>query len=40
MQVQVKEPTDFLKNAIGKSVRVKLNSGFSYKGIYFICGYL
>lgn len=30
---QIKEPSEFLKNAIGKIVRVKLNSGFSYKGI-------
>lgn len=30
--MQIKEPSEFLKNAIGKNVRVKLNSGFSYKG--------
>ena len=30
--MQVKEPSEFLKNAIGRNVRVKLNSGFSYKG--------
>lgn len=33
--MQIKEPSEFLKNAIGKNVRVKLNSGFSYKG-YFL----
>lgn len=28
-----KNPTDFLKSVIGKSVVVKLNSGVTYKGI-------
>lgn len=32
--MQTKEPSEFLKNAIGKNVRVKLNSGFSYKGFF------
>lgn len=31
--MHVKDPADFLKQAIGKSVIVKLHSGFSYKGI-------
>lgn len=30
--MQIKEPSEFLKTAIGRTVRVKLNSGFSYKG--------
>ena len=30
--MHVKDPADFLKQAIGKNVIVKLNSGFSYKG--------
>lgn len=33
IKMQIKEPSEFLKNAIGRTVRVKLNSGFSYKGI-------
>lgn len=30
--MHVKDPADFLKQAIGKNVIVKLNSGFLYKG--------
>ncbi len=31
-EMHVKDPADFLKQAIGKNVIVKLNSGFLYKG--------
>jgi U6 snRNA-associated Sm-like protein LSm6 len=30
--MQVASPADYLTNALGKSVSVKLNSGISYKG--------
>ena len=36
----VKEPSDFLKKAIGQNVRIKLNSGVSYKGILYIINLL
>jgi len=29
---QKKSPTDFLQNAIGRPVHVKLNSGVDYRG--------
>jgi U6 snRNA-associated Sm-like protein LSm6 len=34
--MQTQKPTDFLKNVIGKSVLVKLNSGIEYRGISWL----
>mmetsp|Transcript_15633 Transcript_15633/g.26192 ORF Transcript_15633/g.26192 Transcript_15633/m.26192 type:complete len:98 (+) Transcript_15633:102-395(+) len=31
--IEKKNPTDFLKQVIGKAVVVKLNSGVTYKGV-------
>ena len=33
MQQQSKQPADFLKQAVGKPVIVKLNSGVEYRGV-------